>query len=498
MTIGIILAAGVGSRLRPMTNDKPKCLVSSADKAILQYQLDSYIAADVRDIYIVVGYEGNAIKEYCKHIADLNIVIIDNPIYEDTNNMYSLYLTKEFADGKEFVLNNADLTVPSELVSRMLADSRPDLVAADVGYYTDESMKISVANDEYIVNIAKDIQADDSLGCSIDFYKFSRESSQTFFAEISNIIEQEENLKDWTEVAMQRLFRTQELKFQAIDINGMPWVEIDNYEDLAVSDKIFSQLEKSILDYKHLVLDLDGTVFVGDQILPGAVESIARLRSLNKGISFLSNNSSRSKSDYVKMLRTFGIELEEHDIVLSTDATLRFLEAQKVKKVYVLGTQSLEDIVTQKGFELSTVDPEFVVVGYDTELTYEKLRIACRLINSNIDFVATHCDLVCPTPTGPVPDVGLLVAMIEGATGRAPYRTFGKPNVETIDDICDANGLSKADVLMVGDRLYTDIQMAFAAGIDSLLVLTGDTAREEIENSEVKPTYVLNSISDIF
>ena len=85
---GVILAAGVGSRLRPMTNDKPKCLVTSANKAILQYQLDSYAAAGVSDVYIVVGYEGDAIREYCKHIKDLNIIIVENPIYEDSNNMY--------------------------------------------------------------------------------------------------------------------------------------------------------------------------------------------------------------------------------------------------------------------------------------------------------------------------------------------------------------------------------------------------------------------------
>jgi len=158
----------------------------------------------------------------------------------------------------------------------------------------------------------------------------------------------------------------------------------------------------------------------------------------------------------------------------------------------------LAEIFTSRGFELSSDDPEFVVVGYDTELTYEKLEIACRIINQKVDYVATHCDLVCPTPNGPVPDAGLLVSMLENTTGRAPYKVFGKPNVETINDICDTKNFKKSDVLMVGDRLYTDIKMAIDAGVDSLLVLTGDTAREDAELSDIKPTYILNSLPDMF
>ena len=498
MTIGAILAAGVGSRLRPMTNQKPKCLVTCANKAILQYQLDSYAEAGVSDIYIVVGYEGEVIREYCKHIKNLRIIIVENPIYEDSNNMYSLYLLKKYIAGNQFVLNNADLTISPQLVSLMLSDSRPDLIAVDVGYHDDESMKVSVDHDGIITDISKEIAIDEAHGCSIDFYKFSEESSGIFFAEMEKIIEGEKNLRDWTEVAMQRLFQSRKMRFHAADIGGMPWVEIDNYDDLALSDKIFGQLHKLPSDYEHFILDLDGTVYVGDQPVPGAIDAIEKLRALGKSITYLSNNSSRNKHDYAVKLRTLGIQLDEQDIALSTDSALAYLESQGVKKVYVLGTKSLEDIVKSSGIEISADNPEFVLVGYDTELTYEKLRTACRLINKKVDYIATHCDLVCPTPDGPVPDAGLLLAMLEQTTGRAPYRVFGKPNVETIDNICDARSLKKADVLMVGDRLYTDIQMAHDADVDSLLVLSGDTAREGVEVSDVKPTYILNALADIF
>lgn len=242
--IGVILAAGVGSRLRPMTNDKPKCLVTTAGKPILQYQLDAYQEAGIKDLVVVVGYEGQAVKEYLKYNKDFKINIIDNEIYEDSNNMYSFYLTKEYVKGKPFILNNADLSVESCLISRMLADERDDLVAVDVGLFNEESMKVTINESGKISDISKRITKEKAIGCSIDFYKFSEKSSARFFDEMEKIIEIDKNLKDWTEVAMQRLFHSQELQFDVFDIEGISWVEIDNYDDLAQSDEIFSQKKK--------------------------------------------------------------------------------------------------------------------------------------------------------------------------------------------------------------------------------------------------------------
>src|SRR5690606_15301721 len=117
--IGVILAAGVGSRLRPMTNNKPKCLVTTAGKAILQYQIDAYREAGIDQLVIIVGYEGNAIRQYCKHIKDIKITILENSDYEITNNMYSLYLAKNHVEGSPFILNNADLSIDSKIVQKL-------------------------------------------------------------------------------------------------------------------------------------------------------------------------------------------------------------------------------------------------------------------------------------------------------------------------------------------------------------------------------------------
>lgn len=243
--IGVILAAGVGSRLRPMTNDKPKCLVTTAGKPILQYQLDTYKEAGVNKLIIVTGYEGEAIKEYLKYNKDFDITIVNNDIYEDSNNMYSLYLTKDLVKGSRFILNNADLSVDSSLVAKMIEDERDDLVAVDVGLFNEESMKVSINESSKVSDISKMIDKADSVGCSIDFYKFSEVSSNTIFDEMEEIIEKNGNLKDWTEVAMQRLFNKQMMSFEVFDIKGLDWVEIDNYDDLALSDEIFAQKKKS-------------------------------------------------------------------------------------------------------------------------------------------------------------------------------------------------------------------------------------------------------------
>lgn len=494
----IILAAGIGSRLRPITNSKPKCLVTSAGKNILQYQLDAYKKAGIKDLCIVVGYEGGAIVEYCKHIHDFNITIIENEQYENTNNMYSLYLAREFVSDSEFILNNADLTVEDDIIQQLIDDEREDLIAVDTSMFNDESMKVSVNTVTGVINdISKQIIEAKSSGCSIDFYKFSKSSGRVFIDEVTRIVEEEENLKDWTEVAMQRLFQKNMLQFYIKDISGTSWVEIDNYDDLALSDKIFSQKDKAISDYKHYCFDLDGTIYVGSNIIPNAADKILELQELGKYVSFLSNNSSKNKIDYVNRLKKNGISSTEEQIALSTDSVVKFLKGNKVENIFVLGTIKLLEAFINHGFEITKKSPEYIVVGYDTELTYQKLIDTCALINSGIDYVATHCDVYCPSEFGPIPDIGALTKLLSVTTGVEPKYVFGKPMPSMIKDICEKRGVALSDTLMIGDRLYTDIEMANKAGVDSLLVLSGDTKRDQIEESRILPTYVLRSIAEM-
>ncbi|MCZ8924708.1 HAD-IIA family hydrolase [Escherichia albertii] len=491
---GVILAAGVGSRLRPITSNKPKCLVKVAGIPILEYQLNAYRQAGINNIYIIVGYEGEKIRNYCKYIKDLNITIVENDEYETTNNMYSLYLLKDIIYNKPFILNNADLAIHNSIIKNLTEDKRDNLIAVDVGTFYDESMKVTVSND-FVSNIAKNITEKDSYGCSIDIYKFSASSSSIFFDEIERIILGEKNKKDWTEVAMQRLFIEARLCFGICNIHGLPWVEIDNYDDLAYADEVFSEYSSKILQYKNYCFDLDGTVYLGNIVFTDVVNYINRLKEQGKFIRFLSNNSSKNKDEYVDKLKKIGINVSKDDIRLSTDSVIYFLKQQEVERVYVVGTKSLQKEIIDAGFEICSHKPDFVLLGYDTELTYSKLTNACRLINSGIDYIATHCDNFCPSEHGPIPDIGAIIKLLEVTTGKSPYKIFGKPNSDLLELIMQSDKVGKKELLMIGDRLHTDIKMANIANVDSVLVLSGDTKRDEVEDSCIKPTYILRKFS---
>lgn len=496
--IGVILAAGVGSRLRPMTNTKPKCLVTTAGKPILQYQIDAYKKAGVEQIVIVVGYEGGAIIEYCKHIKDLDVKVISNEDYEITNNMYSLYLVREYVSGQDFVLNNADLSVDPSIVKQLIEYDAKDAIAVDTSLFNEESMKVTLGADGYINDISKKIEEKDSHACSIDFYKFSATSGEVFFDEIKRIIEVEKNYKDWTEVAMQRLFQTGNLKFSPCDISGLDWVEIDNYTDLALSDRKFSKLDDKMSGIESVLFDLDGTIYVGGEVVEGAPRVISILKQQGKKVYFLSNNSSKNKEDYVRRLLDFGISTTASEIVLSTDALIEYMLKEKVEKLHVLGTTSFKKVLADEGFDVESADPEYVVIGYDTELDYKKLISACRFINAGTDILATHCDVFCPSENGPIPDIGALLEMIRLTTGKEPKRVFGKPSVDMIAPLIRKFSLDPATTVIVGDRLHTDILMAKNLSSLGLLVLTGETTRDQLEDSSVQPDFTLTSIGDLY
>lgn len=495
--LGVILAAGVGSRLRPMTNAKPKCLVTTAGRPILQYQIDAYRQAGIERVIIVVGYEGQAIRDFCKHIKGIGITIVENPDYETTNNMYSLYLCREQVRGHAFILNNADLSIDAGIVARLLAHPSADAVAVDTSFYDEESMKVTVNAEGLIDDIAKGIAQADCFASSIDFYKFSANSSRVLFEEIERIVGHEGNLKDWTEVAMQRLFRAGQLRVPPCDIAGLAWVEVDNYRDLALSDRVFSRLDERLERIDTVLLDLDGTLYVGREAIPGAPQAVARLQAQGKRVYFLSNNSSRDKPDYVAALGAIGIPCGAEQIALSTDALVDYLQAAGVEKLHVLGTRSFRARLAEAGFQVDAGEPEYVVVGYDTELDYRKLTAACRHINAGTDILATHGDIFCPSEHGPIPDIGAMLAMIEATTGKKPKKVFGKPSEEMVRPLIRRYGLDPARTLLVGDRLQTDIRMARALGCQGMLVLSGATTRDQLEEADIVPDFVLDSLGDL-
>lgn len=255
--------------------------------------------------------------------------------------------------------------------------------------------------------------------------------------------------------------------------------------------------DRTLRTKKAVFLDLDGTVYLGNELIDGAARFLAYLRHRNIPHYFLSNNSSRSKKDYVTKLTNLGIQARTDQIILSTDGVIEFLTELQINSVYVVGTVSMKSMFQEAGINPESSQPEYVILGYDTELTYAKLRKASLFLQNETRLIATHCDLVCPTPDGPIPDVGSMLALFEKATGKKPFRIFGKPNPEMIVHVLKKHNAKPRDAVMIGDRIYTDMEMANRTGCDFILVLSGETQPNEVIGLDRKPALVVNSLGDI-
>jgi HAD superfamily hydrolase (TIGR01450 family) len=247
---------------------------------------------------------------------------------------------------------------------------------------------------------------------------------------------------------------------------------------------------------RHVVLDLDGTLYRGSQLFHCTLPFLAKLRSAGIGHTFLTNNTSLSKADYVRKLQAFGIDAGEDQIYTAADATIAYLRKQlpHVRQLGILGTPSLCAQFVQNGFEVGWDGPEAVVVGFDTTLSYSRLCRAAYWIRAGLPFIATHPDLVCPTdePTVLV-DCGAICACLSAATGRQPV-VMGKPDPAILLSLCEQTGLDPAALAMVGDRLYTDMAMAQRAGVISVLVLTGEATAEEARAQPRPPDFVVPDV----
>jgi len=493
----VILAAGVGSRLRPLTSHKPKCMVKVSGKPILEHQIKAFESAGIKEIIIVAGYEHEKVRYFCSKIKNIRIKIIENANYENTNNMYSLYLAKQAIGNNSFVLTNGDVVFSPDIIRKVIKTPLTDFIVCDKSSYNEESMKITLTESGMINRISKEIPQCNTYATSIDLYKFSDISSKRFFEEMNTIIEKENNLKDWTEVALDALLQKNELKMKPFDISGKPWCEIDTYEDLAYADKAFSNFDLALKKKKIVFLDLDGTIYSDNKPIQGAQEFLSYLKTQGLKYYFISNNSSRAKIDYVRKLSSFGIATPEDRIVLSTDGVISYLQSERVKNIFLVGTRSMSKMFKNAGINTRSPNPEYVVVGYDTELTYEKIRKASLFLQHGIDMIASHSDVCCPTPDGLIPDIGSILSLFEKATNRKPVKVFGKPNVEMIRHITEKHRVRPEEIVIIGDRLQTDMELANRFGCDFICVLSGVTKRENIEQLEIFPSLIVNNLGHI-
>ncbi len=257
-----------------------------------------------------------------------------------------------------------------------------------------------------------------------------------------------------------------------------------------------------ILKDKQLFLfDLDGTIHLGSSLIDGAKELLEEIKKQGKKYMFFTNNSSRTKDEYITSLGNMGLEVTYDDIITAGYSTAIYLANKKQNaNIFVVGTNSFKKLLSEHGLNvIETPDNniDFVVVGLDFELNYEKIRTACELVSNGAEFIGANPDLMFPIPGGKsLPDTAAICKLIEIPTGKQPIY-LGKPSNEILEYCTTLTGVSKADTVVVGDRLYTDIACGFNNGCDTILVLSGESKAEDIEHSPFKPTLVLDSVKSI-
>ncbi|MEW6161495.1 MAG: HAD-IIA family hydrolase [Verrucomicrobiota bacterium] len=279
--------------------------------------------------------------------------------------------------------------------------------------------------------------------------------------------------------------------------------EMQSMAALLGTATVTSPLRHRVAALRHIALDLDGTIYCAGKLFPTAVPFLRQLGTLGIGYTFVTNNSSRSTSDYLEHLRALGIPAEADQIVTSTHATIRFLRKHHpgVRRLFVLGTTSLIGEIAAAGFEClgqdSEIEPDAVVVGFDTALEYHRLCRAAWWIKQGKLYLATHPDRVCPADHGTVlVDCGSVCAALREATGRRPDAVLGKPDPAMLDTILEQHQISSHHLAMVGDRLSTDIAMARQIGVLSVLVLSGEATRADAAAAETPPDMVVQGLQE--
>jgi NagD protein len=249
------------------------------------------------------------------------------------------------------------------------------------------------------------------------------------------------------------------------------------------------------------VLDLDGTVYLGDVLLPGAAEAIAHLRSRDRRVAFLTNKPLERGSDYARKLTKLGIPTDAADIVTSVDALLHYLAGHPPSGPILTVAEPLLTTVLGEAGHAVTTDPELatmVVVSWDRTFSYETLERAFRAVRHGARIVATNPDPSCPGPDGPVPDCAAMLAALEACTERRAEAIVGKPSRHMAEAVLSRLGLPAAEVAMVGDRLLTDIAMARETGMLGVLVLSGVTSRDDLAaEGAVQPDLVIDGLSEL-
>ena len=255
--------------------------------------------------------------------------------------------------------------------------------------------------------------------------------------------------------------------------------------------------EFNLQQVKCFLMDMDGTIYLGNQLLPGARDWLALLDEKQIAYYFLTNNSSRSKMEYAEKLQRLGLDIPEEKIFTSGEATTIYLRKEfPGSSFYVVGTPPLIREFERSGLDLGGPEADVAVLGFDTTLTYEKLWHLCDMVVAGKPYIATHPDINCPTENGFKPDIGAMIELVATSTGRRPDVIVGKPYAPIVNALAEKTGFAVEEHCMIGDRLYTDIALG-QWGIATTLVLSGETKAEDLADSAFKPDLVIQGIAEM-
>lgn len=253
-----------------------------------------------------------------------------------------------------------------------------------------------------------------------------------------------------------------------------------------------------IKDIRCFILDMDGTVYLGEQWIAGALEFLGKIRKSGRRFCFMTNNSSKDAHAYLEKLHRMGLDISPEQLVTSGHATIAYLHKHYPgKTVFLLGNNMLKAEFEAKGIILEEERPELVVTAFDTTLDYSKLCKVCNLVRDGLPYLATHPDYNCPTETGFIPDIGAVHAYINASAGRMPDHIIGKPNSEIVEYTLAMAGCTAAEAAVVGDRLYTDIAAGVDNGLTGIFVLSGEAQLCDLAASSIQPHLVFDSVKEM-
>ena len=253
---------------------------------------------------------------------------------------------------------------------------------------------------------------------------------------------------------------------------------------------------RKLKHYAGYLLDLDGTVYRGNEVIEEAKQFVAELQKRDVPYLFVTNNSSRTPEQFAEKLMAMGVYAEPHSVFTSSQATAKYIQKNKLgKTVYMIGEIGLKTALENEGLKLVEDEAELVVMGIDRQINYEKFMSACLQVRSGATFIATNGDRALPSERGFLPGNGAFVSVVSTSTGVTP--TFiGKPEATMLEEAMKLLGTTKDNTLMIGDNYDTDILAGINSGIDTLLVYSGVTTKEQLAKKKVKPTYELNSLAE--